>query len=190
MYSTNPQDYSCPKCHQMDTVQKVSSVVSAGTATGTYAGPTSAVGYSSGNQGGYSTMSGYTTLAGTSQTSLAQRLSCPPRPTYKSPWGFWSICFLIIVGIPALTGTIFSFGSEQVLYGFFWLILVVLVIWYKQHEASKRRAKVEAETPRWELAYQRWNELYYCSRNDVVFMPRWAGVAQACVPTSEMLRLL
>lgn len=202
MSTANPQDFSCPKCCQVDSVQKVSSVVGAGTATGTFAGSTSAVGYSYSNQGGY------TTLAGTSQTSLAQRLSRPNQPVYGNPWG---------CGIISVIGTLFFLGGafsiqllyilsdtspgvtrptpEQVPEILIAAILSAIIFWggaiwiisYTERTASTRRTEHNAAMRRWEQACRQWDKLYYCFRNDVVFIPDELG---ACVSVSEMFRLL
>jgi len=50
---------------------------------------------------------------------------------------------------------------------------------------QRRVAETEAELPRWERALEKWKQLYYCTRDDVVFM---AGKRAA--PSAEMLKYL
>jgi len=42
----------------------------------------------------------------------------------------------------------------------------------KATETHERQiAEVKAETPRWQHAMENWNQLYYCKRDDIVFVP-------------------
>ena len=50
---------------------------------------------------------------------------------------------------------------------------------------QRRVAETEAEIPRWERAMEKWQQLYYCTRDDVVFV---AGKRAA--PSAEMLNYL
>jgi hypothetical protein len=50
---------------------------------------------------------------------------------------------------------------------------------------QQRVAETEAELPRWERALEKWKQLYYCTRDDVVFV---AGKRPA--PSAEMLKYL
>lgn len=64
---------------------------------------------------------------------------------------------------------------------------VIIIVWRKLVVSAARQAYVDAELPRWERAMKKWNELYYCVRNDVVFIPDNSLV---CKPASEMSQLL
>lgn len=50
---------------------------------------------------------------------------------------------------------------------------------------QRRVAETEAELPRWERALEKWNQLYYCTRDDVVFV---AGKRAA--PSADILKYL
>lgn len=71
-----------------------------------------------------------------------------------------------------------------------WLTARV-VGWSRTHYTAsvqnhqRRVAETEAELPRWERAREKWNQLYYCTRDDVVFV---AGKRAA--PSVEMLNYL
>jgi hypothetical protein len=67
------------------------------------------------------------------------------------------------------------------------LPIAVIVIIAKVNEAKARKEWVAFANPRWQGARRLWNELYYCARNDIVFLP---GEQNAYAPASEMERLL
>lgn len=54
-----------------------------------------------------------------------------------------------------------------------------------QQNYQRRMAETEAELPRWERAIEKWNQLHYCTRDDVVFVP-----GQRAAPSAEMLSYL
>lgn len=54
------------------------------------------------------------------------------------------------------------------------LLIASLVAYYVglREETTSRRAHIEsAELPRWQMAKDRWDRLYYCFRDDLVFDP-------------------
>jgi hypothetical protein len=67
-------------------------------------------------------------------------------------------------------------------FGLFSLVAIAVVVWvalkikqrFDQAMANynSQKAKVEAEElPRWQRATDRWNQLYYCARDETVFIP-------------------
>ncbi len=194
MANPNPQNYNCPQCGQVDRVEKVSALLRAGTSAGLYSG----------------TASGSGLVAGMSYTALSQKLSPPIEPIYQSPWGgcsvtitaglvIWNIAFIVWVCLglsqsPTVVEAL-SHGNLDYWRTFIIIIGVGLIGWVimaaiistKNRTASERGTHFATEYPRWERAIARWNELYYCSRNDVVFIP---GKPNTCVPINEMQKLL
>jgi len=69
--------------------------------------------------------------------------------------------------------------NEEIIMMFFgYLILSVAsvglgFIVYKSYSADRKKqfARVQVEIPRWQNAMERWNQLYYCFRDDGVFIP-------------------
>lgn len=182
------QNFACPRCGQVAPVAKVSALVAGGTSAGVFAGPTSGVGYTYGNQGGY------TTLAGVSQTALSQKLSPPVRPFYDNPYGTGTKISIVLLGLLTITSLYFLVSlplAQGVWLGMPGLIfyggILAWILIYKSNAAKKRHAQVDAAMPGYKVACRRWDELYYCQLNDVVFVP---GKPGACVPSSEMSRLL
>lgn len=177
----DPQNFNCPMCGQVDRVEKVSAIVGAGTSSGLYGGHTSSIGL----------------MAGVSQTALSQKLSPPSRPVYDSPWGTGTKVSIGILIVMAGMDIIFTAtanppeSASQLLSSLFFLLLflvpLILIISSKSRTAQRRKAQYDAAIPIYTAAYKKWNELYYCGRNDVVFI---LGQARTCVPASEMSQLL
>lgn len=188
---TNQQNYNCPQCGQVDRVEKVSALVGAGTSAGLYGGPAL----------------GSNVLVGASQTAMSQKLSPPTKPSYQSPWGCVSS---FVTGVGICLGTIFliilfvqlqrassagiPIDSRFLTNLMIFLAMLItpfiisfLIIILKATTAKQRKITFETEYPRWQHAIAKWNELYYCARNDVIFIP---GKPQDCVPVSQMSKLL
>lgn len=163
----------CPKCNKDDQIQKVSSIYSGGTAIAdydTYAGRRTAV----------------------STTNLAKKLSPPPKPKLADEG--WSSCSGLAVF--AIAGVILGFIVRAIssvispatkesafpfiigfLIGFFGLILLI------KSYSAKQSKKLE---PIYKNAVTKWNELYYCYRDDCVFDPS----TNESTSSEEMDRLL
>lgn len=178
-----------PYCRCRDRLQKVSAIVAAGTSTSSFDG------YVHGYHNTYRTRS-----RSESRTVLAQRLSPPPRPAYRSPWGCLTLGlagFLLISFLMGLflclallqTPTDTNMASPVIfllIFSAVWLIPLIFLIRSQNRAASKRMAQLNAEIPRWQYAYARWDQLYYCHNCDNVFLmdqTRWC-------PATEMYSLL
>jgi predicted lipid-binding transport protein (Tim44 family) len=112
------------------------------------------------------------------QTVLAQRLS-PPPPPWISEW---------LAGLLLFLGALFSIGA---LFSPGWTIigliliglLVAVAFWYMKQQAPKTRAKYQADLAQYIKAKERWDNLYYCSRDDGVFLP---GPGAQLIPIGYM----
>lgn len=183
MDSGVPHTLACPKCQQIDQVQAVSAIVSAGTQTGQFLAATSFVGRRSGW--------GLTTGRNTHQTLLAQRLAPPPAPR-KPRWGGWALVVFTVAPLCAVYGCVpASFalvaGSSQpfqvssssavvVVYGGYTVLLLAILagalvaVWH-QHRVTRWRRHLPLEHAQWQQAMAKWEHLYYCARDDGVFVP-------------------
>jgi hypothetical protein len=163
----------CPRCGYDDQAQSVRTVVSAGSSSGTFEGPTSGVGFSLG--GGLAFMSADTTLSGKTQTELAKRLSPPARPYWRNVWtGFAPYLAVVACGIGGGLGIWLSVvGAPAACLLFTWGAFVLgaagvaLAVWVNR----RRRAVVVAAMPGWSAALKLWEPLDYCHRCDVVYVP-------------------
>jgi hypothetical protein len=168
-------NHACPVCGQIDQVQKVSAIVADQTQH------VSGAGY----DGSYS---------GTQVSSLAQKLKAPNKPRSGCEG---DIIFMALGGITFLFFGLFSAGNLMshlrstvdvlmflVSIGAIVLGLVIMVRGRRTH--NQRVAQVEMqEVPKWRHARERWEALYYCYRDDVVYVP-----GEASVPVSQMTEYL
>lgn len=188
----------CPVCDEGDAVQKVQAVVSGGTATGAFSGPSGGVTYSGGRFGA---LGAFTTISGTSETELAKMLK--PPPPLKKPKGlgntgiFFGGCGLFVIAgvsftllaiIEPLIPTGISGNNLAPALGWvgfcgiaafpaFCVIYILNTMGKRRMKASKR--DYNQEKPRWDLAMQKWLRLYYCHRDGLVFDPE---TLETCKP--------
>jgi hypothetical protein len=160
----------CPICGQIDSVQKVSAVVNSGTSYRELVG-------------GYNK----------SQTALSNQLAIPElNLDILNQLRTVGIIFLC-VGIPfAACGTAAAFGSlgnghidltlGLTIYSFVALGLLFLI-----PALILRYQKIAADKPKRERARVLWEKLYYCSRDDVVFVP---GFPDQSFPASNTRKML
>lgn len=188
----------CTKCGRVDAVRKVTSIVNEGT-THT---ETNRLGMSiSGNKTAF-----YSGLGSSvSHTGLAATLTAPKKPSQPSREGLSAIfpgcrltCAGSILGLIILS-TVCSFPvlyptyREDPLLIFvpvtiFIASAIVLMRWVwlsKQRETQRLRegaAHYSREVEQWKRALARWKQLYYCYRDDGVFLPNHA----VFVPIAQM----
>ena len=159
---------TCPDCRQVDSVQKVSSVVTGGTSSHTHEGTTSGVSFS---RGGMGSSFGSATLHGGSSTALARRLSLPTEPPPRSAGGMtWTGVVLLLLGGffawgassmlaggaadasgPAIIGVVGLLAGAS-------LLIVGLIRWWRYQEYCNTVAH-----PLWQHMRERWNGLFYCA---------------------------
>jgi hypothetical protein len=156
---------ACPKCGLNDKVQKVTSIVTSGTTTGT--------------------VTYYDNAMYQTTTGLAQRLMPPREPTIDRPgfcslillllflgWSIYVLIWLLVmsqtqnaqtVQLQALLGVAVIFG----VIGGPGLIFAVIVL-VSRKKTAERGKEQEEQLPVWRAAIERWNRLYNCFRCDAV----------------------
>ncbi len=194
----SPDTPVCPKCGQIDAVRKVSSIVSAGTSRGT--APATWVG----ELGGH-TVSGTTYKETFSSTDLAQRLSIPSEDQVKtyvegsiptlppSPremaWKAWVEAHpvLKIVRLWCRILLIISLVGIPILFLWVWLEYELIKSRLKEDLAAWETQKaqrdrfVQSKVSRIRAKFL--TDLYYCFRDDVVFLTGTAlSDRRACHP--------
>ena len=142
----------CPSCHRIDSVQKVSAIVSAGTTTAKY-----------------ESSWGNNTVTGGSTITLAGHLALPPKPDKATGLALFvlqvPIIFLILVGPCALVsqGTL----SGWVIIGFLLALIASLGAFLG---GPNKREESLAKIAEWERAKDRWDTACYCHRCDAVYL--------------------
>jgi hypothetical protein len=129
-------------------------------------------------------------------SGLAESLSPPPLPvgySFGQAVGAvatsYGVGLLLILSIYALTrqslfmlpDSMLSTGRVVAISWFGLLVPTVAIA-----RAGTQQHRVRLLMPRWQAATQRWNNLYYCERDDVVFSPDDA----ACLPPERMNEIL
>jgi hypothetical protein len=112
------------------------------------------------------------------QTKLSRNLAPPPEPIHPLQQGGCSmISVLIVVTFGPMFLTMLLFGDEPEMVwvgcglGLFLLSIIAFII-HRDWERSGAK-------PNWENAMSRWNRLYYCMRDDIVFLPGEDGNASS-----------
>lgn len=164
-------DIACPKCRLKDQVQKVSSVYSGGKSDTTVSGPISGTAYVDGKSGS-TTSHGF--LSGSSITIKAQELSPPPEPTKEKGYGCFAWGLIIFFGFAGIVGLggLFAPPEELGLRPLFLLITPGIPIYFAVNHfriRARSESRYKVEMPLWNEAIRRWDLLYYCHRDDVVY---------------------
>jgi hypothetical protein len=192
----------CPKCGRADAIRKVASTVDEGTI------------YTDSNRLGMS-ISGDDTRFYTgygrsvSHTELASALASPQKPTqpFRRGWSgvfpnfHWncagSILGLMIVGAMCSFPLFFTTYRENPLLIFvpvsiilFAAIILTRWAWMSSRRETKTLNEAQADYPlqveAWKRALERWEQLYYCHRDDGVFIPAQTQL----IPVNEMRAFL
>lgn len=202
---TTHNSITCPVCNNNDQIQKLSSIVAAGTRETSGVSVTSERTDISGNQkyyteggsrigsgqlSGNTYSSSRTSVNAVERTNLAKKITPPLEPlkpdTPSSDDGAF-VGFVIAILIIA-TAMCFITGNNDVevgiivFFGIIGLAIAGLVSRrfsgaekQRRAEEKKRRDKVHeeylADVEKWKKAMQRWEQIYYCYRDDIVFLP-------------------
>jgi hypothetical protein len=192
----------CPKCGRVDAIRKVTSIVDEGTT------------YTESNRLGMSISGDDTQFysgfgRSVSRTELASALASPHKPTqpFRQGWSgifpnfHWncagSILGLMILGAVCSFPLLFTTYRENPLLIFVPVIIVILAAtilirwaWLSNRRETKSLREAQAAYPvqveQWKRAHERWERLYYCHRDDGVFIPAQTRL----IPVNQMQAFL
>lgn len=171
--TTHTQGIKCPQCNKDDKVQKVTAIV---------AGQRHEISGGSWNTQVYIDKEGkkrsedhYVPYSATQMSVLAQHLSPPTEPDAGSNTG-GIVGTIGLLGVAALCGCMGLSAGEQsvgLIVGAIVLGIVGVGVFISTNNNYKERLDhvQRVEKPRWRRAKERWDKLYYCSRDDIVFIP-------------------
>jgi hypothetical protein len=146
----------CPECEKDDMIHKVSAVYSGGFSTVQNNSPLVAYGAEP------STV--------TAITPLAKKLAPPVQPKEPGQTGCGTVIIGSILGIVAGFFCQLIFRSET--YGTIVAVGIFIgAIMLSQRDILKKQKEYKALMPIWKQRKAKWDELYYCTRNDCVFYP-------------------
>jgi hypothetical protein len=182
---------ACPSCQSNNKVEKVTTIYKSQVSETRGQMPVETV-HTDGHGEVYSS-TGYRSYSASHSSNLAQLLAPPERPTTNSWYGcLTSYCLLqvvaasIVVGGSILFTLFYLFGSivssdmpfVGIIFPVIFTILFVgywlLAFWGRKHFQNKKtddQKQFEINTPIWQNAMKRWDNLYYCYRCDCIFIP-------------------
>lgn len=166
-------EINCPICGNVDAIQKVSTVVFAGTSSGRFSGPSGGLVYAGGKWG---TAGGYSSLSGMSTTMLASSLSIEKPGGHAAGLGG-----CMVLSLPSLLTFL---GCTMLEDGGVVAVVIGLgvFIYFMFHMLKEQNRRLKIIEEIWAEAAETWNKLYFCFRDDVVFDPE----SGACVPRPRM----
>lgn len=125
----------------------------------------------------------------TVQNALSKKLSPPqkPKPAYITG-GMIIVTIVVWIVVACTILPIFNGNSQSTtcIVGLGWILYLGLLIWWFLSHKKSEDNRVEKLMPDWSRAMERWNRLYYCSRDDLVFDPSDGSSA----PASQMDQLI
>lgn len=186
-----PTPFDCPLCKNQDSVQKVSSIVDAGTSKGIATAHSSGTGTiyqdNSGRPVGSIQQANTSHSSSFNQSNLAKKLSVPS-PPFKPVKGVFGSTVVIVISIILylpIMGMIGNFDSESFISQIFLnccvsyslsLLLtfigwkIIRMITGKEEEEEAKEQEYQKQLRKFEKAKECWNNLYYCHRHDIVFL--------------------
>ena len=182
---------ACPECHRNDRAEKVSAIVNRDTVQ---------ISGSSQSTSTYVDRNGYTRretsdnpFSGVQQSNLAARLSPPAKPEAKGACLRYLLYLPVLwIGIICFAGLVLPGNSDlplKTLAGVGLVVSILLLVWITlsiRNVNRKAKEKQAQEMARWNKAVARWEQLYYCHRDDVLFVP---GQSET-IPVQSMLDYL
>ena len=151
----------CPRCGEVDMVMKVSALYEYGFSPHVYQKlvPTPP---------GTAWPPFLKTETRTVQSELSKKLSPPAKPGFPFSISWQSVLIVLVCLIPGLILSLFFW-----LWSLLFLVLgIVAGIWIAiARHRSKMRSTYDEAIERGEAAIAKWNRLYYCACDDIVFIP-------------------
>ncbi len=173
---------ACPVCGRNDRAEKVSAIITGQTQhlSGTTLQTTS---YQD-NKGNWVTTTSPAPFSGTQVSALARALSRPtaPQAPSKTTIYFYRFCEVFYAGAFVLTllWLIADLSRPEGTPGLAAAVCAaagVFIFVFERDIRKRSRAydaakqQFPAETARWQRACKVWDQMYYCARDDVVFLP-------------------
>ncbi len=188
----------CPLCNKDDQALKVTSIIQRDTQRINGQVPVTST-YSDGD-GRLRSSTDWSRFSATSISDLAKNLTPPDKPALGCFRGLQfpdSSCLTIASAIMAVVLISFGFamigeGSDigSIAAGFIGGILFIGIFIgsrkFNKWQSKRAEEAIKPEMDRWNYAMDRWNKLYYCSRDDCLYIPGEKG----SVPIGSMESIL
>ncbi len=183
-------DMRCPICGSMDQTAKVSALIRSGSANGTAKGGTIGT---TGLGLGMAQLSMTSSLAQSLQPPVKPKPAKEPETTHSSNGAATGGCLSVI--LLWTLAVILGFKASLFLDIIVFILGAILgskiggEIVRRSSDVAVERMKhevVQNEIKEWPTAMSRWEKLYYCQRDDIVFLPE----TREHVKVSNIRRLL
>lgn len=108
-----------------------------------------------------------------SQTELSRKLSPPSKPDKRAigrSWS-WTLAIFAPLGLVIVLGIVGNAAAGwvgQAIGGALGLMVQFVIIGFYTRRANQLYKQAMS---RWAVANNRWNQAYYCARDDIVFIP-------------------
>ncbi len=165
----------CPQCNQNDKVERVSAIIASQTYKVEGTRPVTEV-YTD-SEGKTRSNVSYEKYTNVQISTLAQRLAAPERPQAPNkPFAYWIHIVTIVCAGAALFQVFFHTSMDS---GLALLIFIALMIAFPMLYRLSQKAKsdylkhvseYQVEIDRYDRAMKRYEMLYYCYRDDCVFV--------------------
>lgn len=175
----------CPLCQRNDRSEKVSAIIK--NQTGQSEGVVSQQQVSTDSKGLIHTQTVNVPVKTVQTSDLARHLAPPPPPSApQSKSGnsmiLWVIIILLIIGIIGFISSIginnSSTGVGVVFCGILPALIAVGLFFFwrssrkkAQEQSKQQQSDIANGYQQWQQAKSRWEKLYYCGRDDIVFIP-------------------
>jgi hypothetical protein len=192
------QQVVCPKCQRSDNIQKVTAIVTQGTKVIV-------------ERGGIDIDTNYgmdvipLTYSSVARSNLARKLAAPEKPLQTRSHSCVAALFITRLGVTLVVSVILvalffcsfpflaaTYAQNNALFigiliagfGIIGLLLLssIRAGWRQARSTSEQRNFYDARVQAWEDSYERWQQLYYCFRDDGVFLPGQSSF----VPVNQM----
>jgi hypothetical protein len=188
----------CPKCQRSDSIQKVTAIVAHGTKVIEERG-----GIDIDTEYGMDVLP--LTYSSVARSNLARKLAAPEKPLRSKSYGCIAALFISRLGAALVVSMILvalflcsfpflaaTYAQNNTLFiiiltaglGIIGLVLFssIRAGWRQLQSASEQRNFHDARLQAWEVSYERWQQLYYCFRDNGVFIPGQSSF----VPVNQM----
>lgn len=171
------QPNTCPICRRIDQIEKVKVIYQKGHLESSTDVPVMEV--DTDNEGRVYSRKHYETIHGVQESSLSTLLKPPEKPAPPAPASKWGLIIWGILILLAFFGP--GTGSYSGNMGIWALMLLGALFLYflipvRNYIKNKKKIEIEAsdlgrKIAVWEAAMRNWQNLYFCHRDGVIYLP-------------------
>jgi hypothetical protein len=163
----------CPICGGSDTIQSIESLVLSNTINTRYSGRSSGSGRIQGSSSEFNYGS-HINGSSTTQSTLAKLLDFPikiqPNESAYQNITVISTLAVVLVAVFLIYNNFSNSPGESICGGYIylWIVAIISIIFRKKISNGTLKT-VKEKQMKWETALKYWKQLYYCSRDGIIF---------------------